>query len=60
MKTMTAKYPGTCIECRRPISRGETICSVWSGSRRSGSMGREGKGFAQGTGGLNGLSNLWL
>lgn len=25
MKTMIAKYPGTCITCQKPITRGEQI-----------------------------------
>lgn len=25
MKTMTAKYPGTCFECGQPIKRGDAI-----------------------------------
>jgi hypothetical protein len=26
MKTMIAKYPGTCTDCGEPIKRGEPIC----------------------------------
>lgn len=25
MKTITAKYPGTCTECHKPITRGQQI-----------------------------------
>ena len=25
MKTITAKYPGTCFECGQPIKRGDSI-----------------------------------
>ena len=31
MKTMIAKYPGTCSACSEPIKRGEPICFFGKG-----------------------------